>query len=494
MSGAHEITWWGGLDPYTFGVWISLDKMFDLPDSHSAAHLFLRTLVAPPNDDHREYVRSLSSDEDRFVAYTAFTVFQHEWRHWYDAISTPFGLYRTGQLGAFFSTMAQAYDELACLDTVYSPLIRWLRSPTLVNLIHPNIGKLPSLTANTLDNALAVLKKADKDLHAIATIQGREISTIHIQESLAMLRQEQAIEDAFGVEAAGLVRNSIKAMKGGASYYAPIDLVENKGIEGRSTQTQVLESALFANYGAFGSQCPITPPEILSELLDRLGNGSRNADLVNILDNFQVLSFTRREAFEMSYAAMDKTFQQIYSIGAQIPDASSHAARVLTTLGSGLPSAFTWGGAARFGSELEKELPGVRRISEAHPYDFYPVLMIEGYPGLVTPDSLGLPIITLAGQVFDSGLDASTFIQTLNLRMSNPVDSFQEPGPYTMHVVCTPRMDNMAQAPPYFAVFNIFHDLMYWRGLIFGRYPMSLFTYECTTGQRAQALGQTIVY
>jgi hypothetical protein len=492
MSGAHEITWWGGLDPNTFGVWISLDKVFDLPDSHNAAFLFLRTLVAPPTDDHREYVKSLSSDEDRFVAYTAFTVFQHEWRHWYDATSTPFGLYRTGQLAAFFSTMAGAYDELMGIATVYSPLVRWLRSPTLVNTIHPNIGTLSTFTASSLDRALMVLKKADKDLRATETIQGREISTIQILESLAMLMQEQAIEDAFGFEAARLVRNSIKARKGGASYYAPIELVENKGIKGRDRQTQVLESALFANYGAFGSRCPITPPEILRELLDRL-NDLRNADPVNILDNFQVLSFTRRTAFEMSYAVMHKTMEQIRSTATQLPDQSSHAARVLTALGAGLPSAFMMGGAARFGGELEEKLPGASRVSKASPYDFYPLLMVEGYPGLVTPNSLEMPIITLAGSAFDSRLDASTFIETLNLTSSNPVDGFQEPGTYTMHAVWTPRMDNIAQSPPYFSIFNVFHDLMYWRGLIFGRDSMSPSTYFFTTERRAQDLGQSIV-
>jgi hypothetical protein len=494
MSGAHEITWWGGFDPYTFAVWISLDKVFDLPDSHNAAFLFIRTLVAPASDDHREYVRSLSSDEDRFIAYTAFTAFQHEWRHWYDATSTPFGLYRTGQLAASFSMMAGAYDELAGLATVYSPLVRWLRSPTIVNAVYPNIGKLPPLTAKLLDRALVVLKKADKDLRATATIQGRGISTTQILEGLAMLSQEQAIEDAFGVEAARLVRNSITAKKGGASYYAPIDLVENKGIEDRNMQTQVLESALFANYGAFGSQCPITPPEILRELLDRLRNESRNTDLADILESFRILSFTRREAFEMSYATMYKTMEQIRSTAARLPDQSSHAARVLAALGAGLPSAFMMGGAARFSGELKEELPGTSHVSKASPYDFYPLLVVEGYPGLVTPDSLELPIVTLAGAAFDSGLDAATSIQTLNLTPSNPVDSLQEPGPYTMHAVWTPRPENIAQSPPYFSIFNVFHDLMYWRGLVFGRNLMSPSTYFFTTERTAQNLGQTIVH
>jgi hypothetical protein len=31
MSGAHKVTWWGAFDPYTFGVWISEDKVHDFP-------------------------------------------------------------------------------------------------------------------------------------------------------------------------------------------------------------------------------------------------------------------------------------------------------------------------------------------------------------------------------------------------------------------------------------------------------------------------------
>ena len=480
MGGAHEITWWGGFDPNTLGVWISLDKVFDLPDIENAKMLFIRTLVEPPGDDHREYIRSLSSDEERYSAYTAFTIFYHEWQHWYDAISTPFGLYRTGQLAAFYATIASAYDELAELPLVYSPLIRWLRSPTIVKAIHPSLGELPPITAKVLDHALIVLKKAEKDLLATATIQGKTISTIQILESLAMLRQEQAIEDAFGFDAAKLVRNSIKTNKGGECYYAPIDLIQNKSIEDRSTQARVLESTLFANYGAFGSQCPISPPMILNMILDKLSEKTRKGDLINILYNYKVLSFTRREAFEMTYAAAKITMVQMQHIPT-LPNQSSHAARVRSALGAGLLSAFLTGGVARFGREL------------VEPYKLYPLLLVEGYPGIITPDSLDFPISTFAGASFKSVLDVSTFIQESKLGQFKPIDKHALPGPYTLHAVWTPRWEHPEEMPPYFEIFNIFYDLMYWRSLIFGINRMSPFTVFFITQRIAQDIGQSIV-
>ncbi len=111
MGGAHQTSWWGALDPYTFAEWCSSDKMFDLPDPHEVGRLFVLTLVTPPAERHRAYVDALDSDETRSLAYTAFTVYSHEWRHWYDATATPCGMWRTAQLAAFFATVSSHYNS-----------------------------------------------------------------------------------------------------------------------------------------------------------------------------------------------------------------------------------------------------------------------------------------------------------------------------------------------------------------------------------------------
>jgi hypothetical protein len=66
------------------------------------------------------------------------------------------------------------------------------------------------------------------------------------------------------------------------------------------------------------------------------------------------------------------------------------------------------------------------------------------------------------------------------------------PGSYTIHVVWTPRMDNAADAPDYFGIMNVFHELMYLRGLMFGRNSMSPITFSFTTERIARELGQSL--
>ena len=55
-----------------------------------------------------------------------------------------------------------------------------------------------------------------------------------------------------------------------------------------------------------------------------------------------------------------------------------------------------------------------------------------------------------------------------------------------MSVVWTPRMKNMAEAPPYYGILNILQDLMYWRGLLFGKDSMSPLTYFFATESTAE--------
>jgi hypothetical protein len=161
-------------------------------------------------------------------------------------------------------------------------------------------------------------------------------------------------------------------------------------------------------------------------------------------------------------------------------------------MGSALSSAFLMGGAARYGAELEKDVAGASRLSSADPYFFSAPLMVEGNPGQLAPDSLELPIITLAGAAIASGKDATYVVESLGLRSSSSL-LMEEDGPYTLSVVWTPRMENMANAPPYYNILNIFQDLMYWRGLLFGLDSMSPATFMFTTEKTAQERGQQFV-
>src|SRR5205807_8706922 len=111
------------------------------------------------------------------------------------------------------------------------------------------------------------------------------------------------------------------------------EFLEAKGVRERDSLVQILETTLFANYGVFGMQSPITPPVIFEELLSKcIFDGSR--DLEDELDRGlkEIQGFEREQAFQMSYNTVARTMEQIGSGGAAEADQSSHAARMLTTM------------------------------------------------------------------------------------------------------------------------------------------------------------------
>jgi hypothetical protein len=112
---------------------------------------------------------------------------------------------------------------------------------------------------------------------------------------------------------------------------------------------------------------------------------------------------------------------------------------------------------------------------------------------MTSPDSVKLPIATFAGFSYPSGRAALAAQRELHLTGPKPPGGYREDESYTTHVVWAPLFNDPAHAPPYLSVLNIFYELMYWRGLIFGPASMSPFTYELTTGRRASDLGQVIL-
>ncbi len=493
MSKAHEISWWGGLDLHTFGVWISLDKVFDLPNFEEARILFMKTLVQAPTQEHVDFVHSLSSNQDKYLALTLFTVFQHEWRHWYDFTSTPFGMFRLAQLAAFYARMARAYNELSHLPHLYTPLTRWFHKSHIVQRLHPDIGTLPPLTHQMLSQTLPILASSNRELYFRSTIHGISISTSQILESLAMLQQEKAIAETFGMDAVYLVRTTIKHMDSGPSYYAPIDLLNQLGYTRPTLQTRILETTLFSNYGVFGLNSPRFPSEILKELLEELDGTQEFHACMEKLDQYKIITFSPKEAFELSYAAITNMLDKMTASAVFYPQ-NSFTHRVLNVLGKALSSAFLQGGIRRYGKEILKEQTQEVAIPPPDPYTFYPVLMVEGYPGLITSDRFAFPITTLAGTYFDSRTALDHFIDSMKLDGFNmPIDQKGQTT-YKMHAVWSPTMDNPEQLPPYFQLTYIFQELMYLKGIIFGKQTISPFTYFFTAEAYAKELGQKLSY
>ena len=142
MSGAHRVAWWGGLDPFTFVVWIATQTFVALPNSGKAIPNFWQSLMTRPDAEHVKYVDSLSDHNHRVIALTAFTAYTHEWRHWYDLTSTPWGMARTALLLDFYLTLLGLDEELRAVPEVFVPLSTWLSRPQIVSTAYPHLMPL----------------------------------------------------------------------------------------------------------------------------------------------------------------------------------------------------------------------------------------------------------------------------------------------------------------------------------------------------------------
>lgn len=488
MSGAHSVTWWGSLDPYTFGCWFNEDKVFDLPEPLEADRLLILSLLEPPGEQHRRYIDALTSDRDRAVAFTAFTAYTHEWRHWYDSTSTPFGLTRMGQLAGFFATVSQVDDEIRSLPKLFVPLHRWIRQPQIVALAYPGL-ELPSLqTCEAVVHAHRILRKADIGLRATYEIDGVVISTSQILEGLAMLTQEEAADRAFGTGAADEIRRYIKLSDGGRMYYSCIDLLAAKGCLSRECQIKILETTLFVNYGVYGSETPFTPPVILSYLMSGCDFAAPNqaADTSDeLLRNVQ--GFDRWTAHSMTYEMTRKHYNRVLDTATEgLP-----GARLRRTLANSMLSASLIGGVARFRDRMSTQLTTPVELPSPSAYSYKPPFYVEGYPGIIQLESDTTHINTLIGASFQT-------LEALNERFKGfgGVRAYGNSSgnePHRLSVVWTPKLEDGDPHPEYFAIQTVFRELMYWRVVMFGSDSMSPFTYYYSVKTDALATGQVIL-
>jgi hypothetical protein len=488
MSAAHSVTWWGSLDPYTFGCWFSEDQIFSLPNAGEVDRLLLLSFVTPAGDQHRDYVRSLPSSRDRVTAYMAFTAYAHEWRHWYDATSTPFGISRTAQLAGIFATASHLENEIQTCKKLFVPLSRWVRNVALIALAHPELEKPSSTICKTVEFCRMLLQKADFGLRGTSDIGNATVSTSQILEGLAMLSQEQAAEKAFGKEAATEIRNSIKQSDEGKLYYTAVDLLEERSKLPTACQIKILEASLFVNYGVLGSMSKFTPPMLFSELLQR-GNFNHEDQLEGELDRllFEAQGFDRISAHGIAYEVASKQYERILQ-SAALGQSGAQFRRILATA---LKSACLVGGAARFHDMLENTVSNPDELPVADPYSYRAPFYIEGFPGRIEPESKTNLIQTLAGARFPSLAEARDALRKFESGAVEPTDYSYALEPHILSVVWTPRREKGDEGPDYFQIFDIFLDLMHWRGLLFGRRSMSSYTSSLTVDLFTHELGQT---
>lgn len=223
-----------------------------------------------------------------------------------------------------------------------------------------------------------ILRKADTALHAAQEIDGVGVSTVQILEGLAMLAQEAAAGRAFGTDAATAVRRMISRSEAGARYYTAVDLLASKAELPIEAQEKVLEAALFANYGVYGSMTAFTPPVLLAAFLER----GRFQDIDSIDDELDsilrsVPGFDRTDAHNPTYNVSAKHYLRILETAEQ----GGPGATLRGTLASAMRCASLLGSGARFKSVLGADAG--KALPDADPYSFPPPFYVEGYPGRV---------------------------------------------------------------------------------------------------------------
>ena len=78
----------GSFDPILLGTLCNIDAVTLHPEYQRFMTLGMSAFVAPPGDEHKKFVEAQKSTEDKVLALSLFTLFAHENRHFWDAITT----------------------------------------------------------------------------------------------------------------------------------------------------------------------------------------------------------------------------------------------------------------------------------------------------------------------------------------------------------------------------------------------------------------------
>ncbi|MDX6297433.1 MAG: hypothetical protein QOI51_1290, partial [Nocardioidaceae bacterium] len=403
--------------------------------------------------------------------------------------STPWGLARMGQLTAFYATLVSIEPWLDDQALVFVPLTTWEQTPELAQDLVPGLERIEPEVSRILSNALNVLRKSDHALRAHATIAGRTVSTTQIVEGLAMLQQELCVDGVFGAKAAADLRASIRASGGDGVYYTAVDVVEDRFGPDRESLIAVLEAALHVNYGVYSTTTPLTPAELLAELV-AMPEPTDDTPLSERIDAtvFRFQGFNRRDAFDMTYEVSAKTLDQVAAAAVQTPDGGS-AKHVRTVLASAVRAAFTWSAAARHRHDLGDDIL-LDAVPQPAPYSLPAPVVIEGYPGRMTLKSqfANSHITRLAG----AEGPGRAFLKAYGDAVADPalMDTDET---FVSSVLWTPTPDTGETAIPYLELLGVVRELMYWRGITFGPGAISPITYFSTTVAEAEARGQQLV-
>jgi hypothetical protein len=494
VSGAHRVAWWGALDPFTFVVWIAARRFDELPRSRDASLHFLNSLANRPGEAHVAYLNSLDQ-RHRPLAATAFTAYAHEWRHWYDLTSTPYGIARTAVLTDFYLALLDLDEEVLAMPEVFVPLTTWSSRPEIVHAAFPHLRPLSPAGDHVLRQALSRLRASDRALLNPERVGTRAVSPLQMLESLAMLEQERLAADLFGPEVATAVRRQIASVPG-QGYYVAVDLVtEAFGADRPDIVKAVIEGALHSDVRVQVVGERITPGIVLNAMLAVPRQRMRSDPQREI--EIVIERLLGRPPEEMVADAYVLVAQWLAEVLSALPSAETPTSRLRRELIRGIESAVRWGTAVRLGLEhtmfhdawLDADFWQV--TPTADPYDFPAPVVVESATGWFVPKAYArkhgyLPI---------AGPEASgrTFLTAYpNMKVFGLFRGAKRERCVDL-TVWTPRRDSASMdIYAYLNLPSLLPELMYWRGLVFGPGAISPKTFSSTTLAQAYERGQRL--
>lgn len=213
----------GKFDPVIFGLRFNIDGALSASNARDLLPLVWRGIHFPPTQEHRDFVRSLSDEDERFNAVAYFSLRVHEARHFHDLLATPYGCVLLRQyFRAAILGQAIMPELLFKMKSMYVPIVEWADNDRYLQRQFPLLGSPPRSIAWFADILSTMTSKLDTfNRGVLASADGLpRIDASGILEASAITSQELHIAETYGAEAALLFRRKVWESSVGEQYYS----------------------------------------------------------------------------------------------------------------------------------------------------------------------------------------------------------------------------------------------------------------------------------
>lgn len=264
----------GSYDPILLGTLCNIDAVTLHPEYQRFMRLGMAAFVGPPGDEHKRFVEAQKSTEDKVLALSLFTLFAHENRHFWDAITTCSGLrlaYTALELQYEFITN---FKRLMSETALYFPFSEWVRDHAKLDRLLPALITVSPEAAGFAAKAEHFLQEHEQwELGGLAP--GASPSSTQIIEALAVLAQGAAIRSYFGDDAHSLFFDVLHTGETGRWYLGAIDHLRSRLPElDTDGQALLLEMSLYGSFDLPKQQG--SPAAILSYLIEKFEQARPN--------------------------------------------------------------------------------------------------------------------------------------------------------------------------------------------------------------------------